>query len=206
MPLPTVRKLATRNITRPGIANPKVTQEKYFVRLVTNNPQYRLLIASLKSGVSPSQVATHWAREHWIDVNERTFAEAIRVFRRVHPEAIKEAEAEGIDALVEPNQPHVDTLATAKQLLKLQQLRLGIEVGLEKNMGKLFQTTVKDIEATTKLIETIGKLEGRINEPGRGVQVAEEVSVMEDLSRVKKDQVSRDRLHNMVKQVVEVKG
>ncbi|MET4190702.1 MULTISPECIES: hypothetical protein [unclassified Bradyrhizobium] len=202
----TVRKLPPRNLTGPGLVSQKVAQEKYFLRLVTNNPKFKLLIASLKSGVGPAQVAAHWAREGWIDVNERTFAEAIRAFRKVHPEAIAEAEAEGLDGLVEPNQPMPDELQAAMQLLKIQQLRLGIEVGLEKNLGKLFQTTVKDVEATTKLIETIGKLRGRINEGGRPVAAAEEAGVMEDLNRVKKDQASRDRMHNMVKQVVEAKG
>lgn len=200
-------KRPVRFIQAGAATNQKLAQEKYYNNLVVTNPHFRVIIGSLKSGVNASQIASHCAREGWITVNERTFAEAIRLFVKRNPDAISNSQdADGLDGLVEPNQPYADTLRAAKQLLKIQQMRLAITIKSEKTFGMLLTSTPKEMEVTNKMLETIAKMEGRIVEGGKGAPVHEESHVAEDLGRVKKDQSNRDRLHSLVKQVMEVKG
>jgi hypothetical protein len=200
-----IRRPQPRFINAKGVTPQKEVQARYLINLVANNPQYKLLLASLKSGIGPTQLASHWASQGWITVNERTFAEAIRAYRTKHPELIEAAPTEGLDEHANPSQPYVDTLRAAKQLLKVQQLRLGIAIKNEKDFNLLLDSNTKAFDSTTKLVETIAKMEGRITDGPRG-SAPEDATVVEDLGRVKKDQTSRDRMHNLVKQVLEVKG
>lgn len=205
MPVRKIANLGKRQLQIKGALSQKQAQEKYFVRLITMHPRYRLIIASLKEGIKTTAIAAHFAKNGWLSVNERTFTEAIRVFRNKHPEALEEVAAEGIDAEVDPNRPHVDLRDQLQQLLRLQRLRIGIDYKHEKDMGKLFKDTVKEIEALAKITETLAKMDGFIQDSGhRGPQ--EEPGVMDNLNRIKRDQVTRDRLHSAVKQLVEQKA
>ena len=201
-----VRKIGRRAIRSPGAQSQKEMQEKYFVRLVNNNPQYQLLIASLKEGVTPAAIASHFAQNSWIEVNERTFAEAIRAFKRVHPEVIENTAAEGLNEIVDPNRPGLDTRVALQQLLRMQQLRLGIEVNNEQGIHKLFNTTHKEVEVTRDILETIAKMDGKITDGSHSNMGNETPDVIEDLNRLKKDQLARDRIHHTIKQVVEAKA
>ncbi len=201
-----IRKLAPRLIAGKNITPQKVVQEKYFVRLINNNVKYAQLVESLRGGITATAVAAYWARQGWIDVNERTFTEAIRVWKKLHPEILDSKEAIGIDKIVEPNQPFGDELHAAEQLLAVQKIRLGIGVSNEQNFQMLLKDNAKEIEVTTKLIETIAKIKGKIVDGGGRGSAPEPQNVVEDLSKVKKDETARDRLHNMVKQVLEVKA
>lgn len=199
-----IRKINLPTATKTP-AQHKATQDRYFVKLVKEHPKFRLLINCLKEGIKATEISAHFAENGWLTVNERTFTEAIRAYKNAHPEEIENHEIEGLDAVVDPNQPGVDLEQQVQQLLRMQRVRLGIGLQLEKTTGFLSAQVPKELEVTNKLIETLGKLKGKIVEHGHKMG-GEEPSVIENLNRVKRDQTTRDRLHSAVKQLVEVKG
>lgn len=184
----------------------KLAQQRYFIKLIRNHPKYRLLINSLKEGIKATEIAAHFAENGWLHVNERTFTEAIRVYKNMHPEAIDLHAIEGLDAQVDPNQPQVDLKQQLQQLLRMQRLRIGIGLRIEAGSGFLSAQVPKEIEQTVKIIETIGKLDGKISDGGNSRMNHEDHSVVENLNRIKRDQTTRDRLHSAAKQLVEVKS
>lgn len=179
----------------------KQAQEKYFINTVTRHAQYRLILQSLREGITPKAIASHFAEQGWLSVNERTFTEAIRTFRAKNPGLIETLEGEGLDAHIEPNRPSVDIRQQLQQLLRLQRVRLGMAHAFEKEANIPSSTLHKEIEATRALIETIGKLDGKITDGVGRRATMEEPDVLENLNRVKKDQITRDRLHTQVAQL-----
>ena len=202
----TIRKIQfpqSAKVITPEIQ--KVARQRYFIKLIRNHPKYRLLVNSLREGIKATEIAAHFAENGWLHVNERTFVEAIRVYKSAHPEAIDTHPIEGLDASVDPNQPQVDLKQQLQQLLRMQRIRIGIGLEVERNTGFLSAQVPKEIEQTVKIIETIGKLDGKISDGGSSRMGHEDHSVVENLNRIKRDQTTRDRLHLAAKQLVEVK-
>lgn len=200
------RKL-TLNTPETVANRQREAQDRYYINKVKENPRYELLLAALSEGVNITQIAQHFHSNGWIDTNERTFAEALRVFRRKCPELIaaykQSSDRPHLEQLVAQNQPAVDEVSTLSQLIRLQQLRLAIDVKTEIAMGKLFKDTQKDIEITAKLIETQAKIRGKLVETKRGSDGGISEDVTADLNKIKKQQQTNDRLHGLVKQLAE---
>jgi hypothetical protein len=199
----TKRLLVSKRALGKGVGKQtqQEAQEKYFLKVITTNPKYELLLASLKEGVSASEIARHFAMNNWITINERSFTEAVRVFKRLKPELIDATDVKGLHSDIDANSPELDEITVIDQLLRLQSRRIAIDFQHEKTMGKLFNTTAKEIEVTTKLLETRAKIKGKLNERGGHQAEAMPVDVNERLNTVKKDQTTRDRLTMLVKQV-----
>lgn len=198
-----IKIVSRRSINSPIAKSHKELQEKYHIRLVTGSKHYELIIASLREGIPPATIASHLAQNGWITVNEKVFAQALRDFRNKHPGALKAVSDpdRDLNVIVDPNKPAIDEYAALQQLLRVQQLRLGMMVNTEKTMGLPVQHIAKEVEITNKIIETMAKIRGRIKDGG--ASVVEEMNATDDLNRVKKDQQARDRLHTMVGQLVQ---
>lgn len=196
------------SIRRPNTVKPvtltqsaKETQERYFVRLVERNPQYKMIVSSIRDGITPSAIAAYFAEQGWIDVNERTFTEAIRTFKRVRPEALL-GRNEGLSEHVNPNQPSMSEEAVLQQLIRLQQERLALTFKLEKDTGFTMGTTYRDVEAAGNLVERLAKIRGKLTETGKSTHPVGDAAVHEDLNKVRKSDQTADRLHGLVKQIV----
>jgi len=191
-------------LLKPEYAAPKTQkeiQEKYHVNLVLNNPRFRQIVSSLLEGTTATEVARYFALQGWLSVNERTFVEALRTFRRAHPELIANPDDQSINSLVPMAQPRIDEEAALEQLLRVQQRRLNIDVRSEISIGKLFNTTPREIEATRRVAETLAKLRGKIKDGSSGGAEPTSQDVLEDLSKIRKDEVTRNRLHALVGEI-----
>lgn len=203
------RRLQLKPLSPQAVANKhREAQERYYINLVTQNKHYRVIVAALAEGTDVIPLAQHCVGQGWVTVNERTFTEALRVFRRQKSELIydyKHDDEKHVDNLVKQNAPDIDDIAVLNQMIRLQQIRIGIDVHTEKSIGKLFKDTSKEIEITAKLIETKAKIQGRISDrPHSNVESGQGVS--DDLHKIKKEQVTLDRLHGLTRQLVEGKS
>jgi hypothetical protein len=195
-------KRSVRQLPTLQKQTPKQAQEKYFVSHVTRHPKYQLILSSLKEGVTATQLAAYFAEQGWLTVSERTFTEAVRTFKNKNMDLIDRTKVEGLDCFVDPNQPGADVIALAQQLLRFQKNRLAIGHNIEHETKILSSNMHKELMAANALLETLGKLTGKIQDTNKSRTVSEEPDVLENLNRVKRDQISRDRLHGAVAQLV----
>jgi hypothetical protein len=184
----------------------KATQTKYYVRMVKENRYFKLVLMSLKQGVPVSQIAEHFAKNHWIDVNERTFAEALRTFRRSCADEIDRfvLDNEDISKWVDPNSPQRDEYAQIQQLISFQMQRLASGRNVEKNIGMLSQFMKDEVKVTGELLLAAAKISGRVNANTGLASHSDHVStpdVNENLNRLHKDETTRNRLHGLTKQL-----
>jgi hypothetical protein len=182
---------------------PVEIQERYAVNLIRENPHFQLIKASLKEGISAAEISRHFAENSWITVSERTFSDALRTFRRKYPREIDNTDIGYVDEHIPANAPVVDELIHLQQLLRLQKVRIGLDFKHEKEMGKLFATTGKEIEVAGKLVETMAKVRGKIHDgsPSK-YQPHFSQNVTDNLVNIKKDEGTRDRLHELTRQLV----
>lgn len=169
-------------------------------RKVRNHPRFPVILAALREGISCQEVANWFAVEGWIDVNERTFSQYLQVFKRRNPAILDEgAPVDTIDELIPANRPNVDPITELNRLLRLQKRRLGVDVNSELNIGKLFNTTHKELEVTRNLLETIAKIQGKIGTQVDGTLSKENT---ESIRELKNDEGQRDRLAGLADQLV----
>ena len=193
---------------KPAVASPvekKEAQERYFISLVEQNKHYKMVVAHIVQGTPLTDIAKHFAMNGWITVNEKTFVEALRTFRRARAQELADYELTDINKLVNPNQPALDEIAALEHLARIQMFRLGIDVKNEKDIGKLFNTTAREVEVTRRIAETIAKARGKIKDGGSGSMEAQSQDVLEDLSKIKKDEGTRNRLHSLTSQLLKNK-
>jgi hypothetical protein len=179
------------------------------VKLVVENPKYQLALATLKEGVPIIQIASHFADNAWITVNERTFAEALRTYRRLHQDHIDNFQPDSIDKYVDANSPNIDVESALSQMLRLQKERIAIDYRHEKEMGKLFDTTHREIKTFGEIAELMLKTQGKVSGTGGPVRRSGEATpqdVNDNLALIKKDQNTQDRLHGLTRQLVEAKS
>lgn len=128
------------------------------------------------------------------------------MFRHIHPEIIESQEAEGIDKVVDPNRPTMNSREQLQQLIRFQRIRMGFLFKHESIFEAILPLGSKEVEVLGRLIETLAKMDGTIDGNGRSVATVDSQDVRENLNTVKKDQITRDRLHSQVKQLVETKA
>lgn len=199
--------LRSVDISKASPQRQKEAQERYFIKLIRNNPHYRLIMSSLVEGVQMTEIARHFAMNQWTNgVSERTFNEALRAFRKACAEEISAYEPDSVELekKAPANSPRLDTIGTLHQLMRIQKIRLGIDFKVEQSIGKLFNTTAKEIETTAKIAEMLLKAEGKITD-GKRSEEPMAADVQEDLSRIKKEEITQNRLHSIVKQLAESK-
>lgn len=182
----------------------KEAQERYFLNIVRNNPRYRMIVAHLAQGAKPPVIAAHFAEQGWINVTERTFTEAIRAYRRIAVEEIRTVQNEGLDALIDPNIPQNDVSVKMHQLLNAQFKRIAINMTHELEMGVALSSTSKDVEIANKILETIAKMEGKLQDgqPRRKGEIDTTPDVNENLTALRKTEGSYNRLHGLTRQLV----
>lgn len=201
-----LRKLKISKDAKTPSEKQRDAQDRYYTKLVTDSPKHHLILASLKEGIAATELAAHFANNNWITVNERTFAEALRTFRRLHQDKIDEFSPENIDKYVDPNAPGLYVEGALSQMMRLQQQRIAIDFKHEKEMGKLFDTTHREIKVFNEMAELALKVNGRTTTPGvRRSGEPSTADVNDNLGQIKKDQGTQDRLHGLTRQLIEAK-
>ena len=172
------------------------------VRAIQKHPRYVTILGALREGIGIPEIARWFAERGWIEVNEKTFTEYLRTFAKRNQHLITGGAEETIDSLVGAHDPNVDPLVEANRLYRLQKLRLKIDVSNEQNIGKLFNTTVKEMEMAGKLLELIGELEGTL---GKNTQATgyehHSGEVKDSLRKLATDESQRNRLSYLAEEL-----
>jgi hypothetical protein len=199
---PVIRR--TRRLIGPLPQNNEVqafvSQEKY----IFNHPKFSTIINAMREGIPLREIARWFSREQWIEINEETFFQYLHVFRRRNLKLVESQNEEFIDHLVHANQPNIDVKSELNRLFRLQKLRLKIDVQTEKEMGKLFNTTHREVEKAHEILETIAKMDGHLGIGGGGREEAVAISedVRDELESLTRDEAKRNNLTTLAGQLI----
>jgi hypothetical protein len=164
-------------------------------RAIQKHPRYTTILGALREGIGIPEIARWFAERGWIDVNEKTFTEYLRTFAKRNSHLITGGDEDSIDSLVGAHDPNIDVMTELNRLYRLQKKRLKVDVTNEMNIGKLFNTTVKEMEAATDILKLMAEIEGRI---GKGVKDSNFENhggeVRDHLRKLQTDESQRDRL------------
>lgn len=203
---PNLRK---RHLNMGEHASPAERQrraEDSHVKHIMEHPRYGIILAALREGNRVGIIANWFARDGWLtSVTERTFAEYLTTFKRLKAALIDGSyEQDELDKLIDSRRPGVDTVAEVDRLIRLQKARIALDFKHEREMGKLFNTTVKEVEVTGKLLELRGKLTGQLDTHSTtgGHASTDDESVIEAINKAKRDESNHDRLQNLTRQLV----
>lgn len=189
-------KLRRIELGRAGSAQQK--REQVYasqVRAIQKHPRYMTILGALKEGIGIPEIARWFAEKQWIDVNEKTFTEYLRTFARRNQHLIDGGDEDSIDSLVGAHDPNIDVMTELNRLYRVQKKRLKVDITNEMNIGKLFNTTVKEMEQATNILKLMAEVEGKI---GKGAKDAGFEShggeVRDSLRKLQTDESQRDRL------------
>lgn len=173
----------------------KDKQERNAERLVQTCPRYAAIIASIKEGVPLSKIAKWVVENKWTDVSERSFLNALVIFRRRNSHIINETDIESLNFRADGNMPDVEVMTELNRLLRVQKQRIAIDVTTEHNLGKLFNTTHKEFQVAAEILELMLKAQGRIGGSNNG-EFAEDlpVDVREKLRNIRLDEEKRQKV------------
>lgn len=161
-------------------------------------PGFSKILVQLQKGVSIAKIVTWIDREGWLGtMSPSTATQYLYKFKSECPELIerKPDESETYDFFVGSSIPEVDTMAEIDKLIMAQKRRVSLEMKTEVSMGKLFNTTHKEVDVLGKLLAIRGQMEGR------GVSVegaASNGDTASTLRNLRIDEGERDRMQELV--------
>lgn len=170
-----------------------------------SHPQYDMLLASLREGMSGSDIARYYANEGWLTVSEKTFAEYITAFRRRQWRMIASdterggAERIDLNRRVQPAPP-LNLDSEVDRAIRFQKIRIGLGHTQEDQIGLPLEQVTKDMVVLGKYLELKGKHAlGTIVARGASqmgpLQAPEQVR--SELNKVVKSQGEADKLYEM---------
>lgn len=166
------------------------------VRHIQAHPRYAIVLASIREAIPATEIALWFGKEGWLTISEKSFIEYIRAFKKRYPDLCSGNEDDYIDNIVDAKRPNIDPLTELNRLYRLQKLRLKIDVGTEQSMGKLFSTTVKEIEEARKLLDSMmAELGGS---PAFGGDFSVGGDTRDSLRALQQDEGARDRMSALV--------
>jgi hypothetical protein len=178
-------------------------EERYYINLVRNNERYDIIISLLRENVTPTAIASHFAMYDYITVSERVFAKALKVFKAKCRKLILMDVVESkksLDELISADRPDTDVVRELNRLYLLQKERITIDFRHEKQMDKLFNTTNKEIEVASEILEKIAKVTGLMID-SKGKNTADDAAlateVREKLRGLELDEGERNKLYNL---------
>lgn len=166
-------------------------------KLIQSNKRYTVIIASLKEGTPITEIARWFAVNGWIDVSERAFQNALYSFRNRHSQLLNSKDIDSFEALADGNSPHLDVDVELNKLLRIQRERIAIDVTTEKELGKLFNTTHKEIQVAAELLTALHK--SKTGTGGNGDNLPDDLpsNVREKLRGIKADEAQRDKIYSL---------
>jgi len=201
-----VLKFKTKTVAgtpRPVSMSPEEREKHIYesqTRYILHHPKYSLILSSLQEGLSITEIARFFAEKQWISVKEKTFAQYLYAFQRIYHHLVTgQGDEKTLDRVANMHRPRLPLLEEIDRLIRVQKVRLGVEVDTEIQMGKLFNTTHKEIIALRELFELKAKLEGYALEPGKSN--TDTVGSNDVLRRVAEDDLARDRMTALAQQL-----
>ena len=200
-------KTKRRRIKLGAASSPETKKEQTYnsmIRYIQRHPKYSVMLKALREGIPIPEVARWFVEHDWVDITEKTFSEYLRTFKRRFPDMISGGDDNFIDSIVDAHQPNLDVITELNRILRIQKLRLKIDVANEQNIGKLFNTTHKEMLVYKELLETIAKVEGKIQTGGMKETEGVPGDVRDNLRNIRKDEIQRDRMSSLTSELTRV--
>ena len=203
------KKRKRRLAVKGNKETPAQRQQRTAVKFVMNNPQYPLILRSIRDGSSNSRIAEFCIDRGFFDVNEKTAVSYLQYFKRAHPGLCKpqppeEGGVPGYDYAINETRAIIDEEIELDKLIALQKARLGISFKNERNIGAVLDGTRKDVEELRNLLMDKAKLRGLV---GNSVDVnlhGYSDTVKSNLRSVDQDEVKRGSLASLVSELAQV--
>ncbi len=163
---PIRRRLRIHGQARPESATERAA--KIAVKYIQHSPYYSYILQMIREGTSNKDLA-EWGIEHgWFDVNMKTVISYLQYFKRQSPTLIRPvtpeyetgSEIKGYDYLFDGNAAAMSIETELLKLIKLQKARHAIDFHSERSIGKLFNTSNKEVQVLAELMMHYAKLKG----------------------------------------------
>ena len=196
-------------------------QDLAAVNFVMHHPHYLNILGAIRLGTTNADIADHFIQAGYFTINRKTAMTYLACFRRVRPDLCKptndESAAHSTNALKDYDHlfdGNVLALSTETELLKLiavQKARVAIDFNSERNIGKLFNTTSKEVEVLGGLFEKLHKIKNGTGTnalaQGGAVFAGNEDEIKDGLQALKHDEASRNAMSGMIHDIMRgVKG
>lgn len=157
-PLRRIRPHADR--PPPRKSETTITVEQSHARQIRDLPKNQLdmVVRSIKEGINVGRIAAHCEGQGWLTVKASTFVQYLHAFKRLDREFIENFQTDGLDDLIERDQPGFDEEQALEQLVRLQHRRLRIAHNFERQTQLLNPNLHKDIATTAETIERLAKI------------------------------------------------
>ena len=136
-------------------------QTKVALNYVNNHPQYPTIVGMMRMGTSNGDIADFFIERGDFQVNRKTAISYLSMFRKANPSVCKPTENDtdilNYDHLFDGNRAMVTAEVEMAKLIQLQKARISIDFNSERSIGKLFNTTHKEVAILGELLEKIGR-------------------------------------------------
>jgi hypothetical protein len=177
---------------------------------IMNHSQYPTIIAMMRLGTSNSDIADFFIERGEFQINRKTAIAYLSMFRRAHPELCKlmdPNQSDGIvayDHLFDGNAAILTSETELAKLIALQKVRISIDFASERNIGKLFNTTHKEVQVLGELIEKYARLRmGKTLNTAAGVGAVPDHEIRDGVQNIQHDEEKRAALTNAIFQLMQ---
>lgn len=233
-PLPRLRRVKTKTIKQveaaaqpPAPLSAAEKQELAAVHWIMHHAQYPNILSSIRMGTTNADIADHFIERGYFQITRKTAMIYLAAFRRKCPDLCKprpgllgqgrDADNNAVDLrdydhLFDGNMAAMSLDVEMTKLIMVQKQRIAIDYQSERIMGKLFQTTAKEVQVLGELMERFHKIRNDGGSSGAkmgaGLFSGNEDEIRDGLAAIRQDEADRRVTTDAIKQVVKgvVKG
>jgi hypothetical protein len=173
-------------------------QTKVALNYINNHQQYPTIVGMMRMGTSNGDIADFFIERGDFQVNRKTAISYLSMFRKANPSVCKPTEDDDLsyDHLFDGNRALVTAETELAKLIQLQKTRIAIDFKSERSIGKLFNTTHKEVAVLGELLEKYTKV--RIGKGSGGVSSSVPLSedVKDGVQNIRHDEEKRNALTN----------
>lgn len=201
-------------------------QENQAVQWVMHHAQYPNFLSAIRMGTTNADIADHFIDRGYVQVTRKTLMIYLAAFRRKCPDLCRPrsgilgrgtdvdgnaVELRDYDHLFDGNMTALSLEVEMMKLIQVQKQRIAIDYHSERQIGKLFQTTAKEVQVLGELFEKLHKVkhgEGKTGSGknafghGSGIDVNED-SIRDGLNAIKQDETDRRITSGAIKQLIQ---
>ena len=161
-------------------------------------PQFDKLVAQLRSGASVPSLVSWFDKEGWLgDMSPSTFGQYLYKFKSERAALLeKQADANhSYDHFVGANLPEVDATKEIDKLILVQKRRVSIDFATEVTIGKLLESTHKEVKVLGELLAI------KVQMSGASPEAAASADVGSTLRNLRVSEGEHDRMQELASNV-----
>lgn len=185
-------------------------QTRVALNYINKHPQYHAIVSMMRLGTSNADIADFFIERGDFQVNRKTAVSYLSMFRKANPEACKPSEDDNeltsYDHLFDGNKAVLTAETELAKLIALQKTRIAIDFQSERNIGKLFNTTHKEVQILADMVEKYAKLKGGVVGGASLAGVPLDEGVKDGIQNIQHDEQKRNALTNAIFQMLKPGG